>query len=139
MLIEQFLSLRLTLNFFYHCFFSYSGTPALNMLNKLTKPTKPKVARHDIEDDENDIDMSAIRNPKLSSTRIEPPRRVPPAPVSVLPRTRPVESTTRSKPTAISMETTSNSERPHSDIIEKVLAGIPLSDNDIRKVIQRKK
>lgn len=86
----------------------------MNLLNKLTNPIKKPIVVHQaIEDDENDIDMSAILNPKLSSTRIERPRHVPP--------------------------TNEESKRPHSDIIEKVLAGIPLSDSDIRKVIQRKK
>ena len=36
-------------------------------------------------------------------------------------------------------DTPPKTEREHSDIIEKVLAGIPLSDNEIRKVIRRPK
>ena len=46
------------------------------MLDTLSTRSRNKLSRHDIEDDENDIDMSAILNPKLSSTRIERPRRV---------------------------------------------------------------
>jgi hypothetical protein len=88
-----------------------------------------------MEDDENDIDMSAILNPKLSSTRIERPRRVPVA-TSVPSRTITSESHSKHKNQSNSLTT---GERAHSDIIEKVLAGIPLTENDIRKVIHRKK
>jgi hypothetical protein len=129
------------------------GTPTLHMLSTLPIRSKNKNPIHDIEDDENDIDMSAILNPKLSSTRIERPRRVH-APVPTPPpkvtndyynkaihlsthdtvrNKQPVASTT------IRSINLPKSERQHSDIIEKVLAGIPLSDNEIRRVIHRPK
>lgn len=102
-----------------HCF--HVGTPTLPIFH----PPKSKYTRHEIEEDENDIDMSAINNPKLSSTRIERPRRAVPAPKNV--------------PKPVATAEPSKAERPHSDIIEKVLAGIPLTDNEIRRVIHRKK
>lgn len=94
--------------------------------------------------------MSAILNPKLSSTRIERPRRVP-APVSASPRPmsidapphRGISDLIRPKlvaaPMVMPARNPPKDERPHSDIIEKVLAGIPLTDSEIRKVIHRKK
>ena len=102
-----------------------------------------------MEDDENDIDMSAILHPKLSSTRIERPRRIH-APIPTPPpkvtndyynkaiNTHPSEST-RSKQPVTSADNRPKGERHHSDIIEKVLAGIPLSDHEIRRVIHRPK
>ncbi len=136
--------------------FSILGTPTLNMLNTLSTRSKTKPLGHDIEDDENDIDMSAILNPKLSSTRIERPRRVH-APIPTPPTPPPkvtndyynkatnhyTSDAARPKPPITTTETRSNhmpkGERQHSDIIEKVLAGIPLSDNEIRSVIRRPK
>lgn len=62
------------------------GTPTLNTINALPIRSRTKYLSPDSEDDENDIDMSAILHPKLSSTRIERPRRIhapvpqPPAP-----------------------------------------------------------
>ena len=132
------------------------------MLNTLsTTRSKAKPLSHDIEDDENDIDMSAILNPKLSSTRIERPRRVhapiptpspPPPPPKVTndyynkATNHYTSDAVRPKPpitTTTTTDTRSNykpkGERQHSDIIEKVLAGIPLSDNEIRSVIRRPK
>jgi hypothetical protein len=121
------------------------------MLDTLSTRSKTKPSYHDIEDDENDIDMSAILNPKLSSTRIERPRRVhapiPPPKVTndyynkatnlnthdTVRNKQPIGSKT------IRPTTTPKNERPHSDIIEKVLAGIPLTDSEIRKVIHRPK
>jgi hypothetical protein len=127
------------------------GTPTLNMFNNLSTRSKNKSIIHDIEDDENDIDMSAILNPKLSSTRIERPRRIhapiPPPKVTndYYNKATNVHThdTIRSKPPIIPTDTRSNNipngERQHSNIIEKVLAGIPLSDNEIRSVIRRPK
>jgi hypothetical protein len=137
----------------YQCF-SILGTPTLNMLKTLSTRSKTKLLDHDIEDDENDIDMSAILNPKLSSTRIERPRRVH-APIPTPPPPKVTNDyynkapdlytrdAIRPKPPIITTDTRSNhipkGERQHSDIIEKVLAGIPLSDNEIRSVIRRPK
>jgi hypothetical protein len=124
------------------------------MLSKLPIGSKNKSPIHDIEDDENDIDMSAILNPKLSSTRIERPRRVhAPVPKPSPPKVTNdyynkainlnTHDTVRTKQpiTTMNMRSTNppKTEREHSDIIEKVLAGIPLSDNEIRKVIRRPK
>ena len=126
------------------------GTPTLNLLGPRPSPLKHKLLRHDVEDDENDIDMSAILNPKLSSTRIERPRRVP-VPVSASPRpttndppayrgvSDPIRPKQIAAPAAVAAKNPAKDERPHSDIIEKVLAGIPLTDSEIRKVIHRKK
>jgi hypothetical protein len=122
------------------------------MLDTLSTRSKNKPSYHDIEDDENDIDMSAILNPKLSSTRIERPRRVH-APIPPPPKVTNdyynkttnlnTHDTVRNKQPigskTIHPSTTPKNERPHSDIIEKVLAGIPLSDSEIRKVIHRPK
>jgi hypothetical protein len=128
------------------------GTPTLDMLNTLP-PTRPKTKylSPDSEDDENDIDMSAILHPKLSSTRIERPRRVnapvpqPPPPPKVTndyynkainPNTH---ETVRNKQSITSTNNNPKGERQHSDIIEKVLAGIPLTNTEIRRVIHRPK
>jgi hypothetical protein len=124
------------------------------MLDTLSTRSKNKLSYHDIEDDENDIDMSAILNPKLSSTRIERPRRVH-APIPTPPPPKVTNDyynkamnfnthdTVRNKQPIgskpIRPTTTTKNERPHSDIIEKVLAGIPLTDSEIRKVIHRPK
>jgi hypothetical protein len=129
------------------------GTPTLNMFNNLSTRSKNKSIIHDIEDDENDIDMSAILNPKLSSTRIERPRRV----YAPVPQPPPkvtndyynkstnlnTHDTIHNKQSTTSKDTRSNTttqnERQHSDIIEKVLAGIPLTNTEIRRVIHRPK
>lgn len=140
---------------------SRSPSPPVQMLSARTptlpifQPPKIKYSRHEIEDDENDIDMSAILNPKLSSTRIERPRRVvapaaPPPSFRSAMVTKNDSQSSRSKfipplpptaPSTTSLATVdaSKTERQHSDIIEKVLAGIPLTDNEIRRVIHRKK
>ncbi|CAF3663424.1 unnamed protein product [Rotaria socialis] len=123
-------------------------TPTLNMLSNLSNHSKNKISHHDIEDDENDIDMNVILNPALSSTRIERPRRVH-APIP----TQPPKVTndyynkafnlktedTVAKKQPIPPNQNSKDEREHSDIISKVLAGIPLSDSEIRRVIHRPK
>ena len=113
------------------------------MLNNLSTRSKTKIIPDDdIEDDENDIDMSAILHPKLSSTRIERPRRaqipLPPPPPKV---TNDYYNKAPSHVPSQSIKSTNSpkGERPHSDIIEKVLAGIPLSDSEIRRVIHRRK
>jgi hypothetical protein len=125
------------------------------MFNNLSTRSKNKSLIHDIEDDENDIDIdiNAILNPKLSSTRIERPRRFH-APVSQPPpkvtndyynksTNLNTHDTVRNKPSIASTATRSNTaaknERQHSDIIEKVLAGIPLTNTEIRRVIHRPK
>ena len=120
------------------------------MLNTLSTRSKTKHLHHDPEDDENDIDMSAILNPKLSSTRIErsirthaplPTASPPPPKVTndyynkATHYPRPPITTTDT----VRSNTTPKGERQHSGIIEKVLAGIPLSDNEIRSVIRRPK
>ena len=108
------------------------------MLNTLLTPSKHKFFE---EDDVNDIDMSAIRNPKLSSTRIERPRRVH-APNPVPPISTNDLYLTMKQPGAsanVCPIDAQKGERQHSDIIEKVLAGIPLTDNEIRRVIHRPK
>ncbi len=126
------------------------------MLNTLPTRSRNKFINDDMEDDENDIDISAILNPKLSSTRIERPRRVhAPVPTPPLPQpkvtndyyNKPINlnthDTVRNKQTAASTNIRSNNvpknERQHSEIIEKVLAGIPLTNNEIRSVIRRPK
>ncbi|CAF2874948.1 unnamed protein product [Rotaria sp. Silwood2] len=131
-------------------------TPTLNMFSTLSTQSKNKISNHDVEDDENDIDMNVILNPALSSTRIERPRRVhAPPPVPAPPpkitndyynkavnlntddkinKKQPITSTNIRSNT-----NTSKNEREHSDIIAKVLAGIPLTDNEIRRVIHRPK
>jgi len=132
------------------------GTPTLNMFNNLSTRSKNKSIIHDIEDDENDIDMSAILNPKLSSTRIERPRRIH-APVPQPPPPKVTndyynkltnlnthdtvhnKQSTTSTDTRSNTTTTTKNERQHSDIIEKVLAGIPLTNTEIRRVIHRPK
>lgn len=119
------------------------------MLDTFSTRSKNKLQHRSIEDDENDIDMSAILNPKLSSTRIERPMRThaplptqtPPPKVTHdyynkathYPRP-PITTTDNTRSTH-----TPKGERQHSDIIEKVLAGIPLSDNEIRSVVRRPK
>jgi hypothetical protein len=122
------------------------------MLSNLSSRSKNKFLADDIEDDENDIDMSAILNPKLSSTRIERPRRVH-APIPTAPTTTNdrynkafnlhTHDTVCTKQPGASSNVHSDDnqkcERQHSDIIEKVLAGIPLTDNEIRRVIHRPK
>lgn len=110
------------------------------MFNNLSTRSKTKILNDDIEDDENDIDMSAILHPKLSSTRIERPRRaqVPLPPPKVT--TDYYNKVSDNVPTQSIKPTNSpNGERQHSDIIEKVLAGIPLSNSEIRRVIHRRK
>jgi hypothetical protein len=124
------------------------------MLNTLPTRTKTQWMNHEIEDDENDIDMSAILHPKLSSTRIERPRRVhAPIPTPPPPKVtndyynkamhRDTHDTVRTKQPVTSANIQSNTnpttERQHSSIIEKVLAGIPLSDHEIRKVLHGRK
>ena len=99
------------------------------MLSNLPNQSRSKLHHRDMEEDENDIDMSAILHPKLSSTRIELPRRAPARAMNRHADVAPLAPTNN----------TSKTERPHSDIIEKVLAGIPLTPNEIRKVIHRKK
>ena len=117
---------------------------------------KPSRYHQDDEDDENDIDMSAILNPKLSSTRIERPTRSH-APISTAQPQPPkithdyynkashqnAHTATQSKQPSVSSNAPTNTapkgERQHSDIIEKVLAGIPLTDKEIRSVIHRSK
>ena len=102
------------------------------------------LSKDDIEDDENDIDMSAILNPKLSSTRIERPRRIH-APIPTPPPPPKVtndyynKAINVNKQTTISTASPQKNERHHSDIIEKVLAGIPLTNTEIRSVIHRPK
>lgn len=123
------------------------------MLSPVPNQSKNRVSHHDIEDDENDIDMNVILNPALSSTRIERPRRAnPPLPTqppkvtidyynkainvkaeNTLPKKQPVASTN------VRSNNPPKGEREHSDIIAKVLAGIPLSDSEIRRVIHRPK
>ncbi|CAF1571750.1 unnamed protein product [Rotaria sordida] len=132
-------------------------TPTLNKLNTLSTQSKNKISNDDIEDDENDIDMNVILNPALSSTRIERPRRIQahPSPIPAPPpkitndfynkavnhniddkicKKQPITSTN-----IRSNNNTSKNEREHSDIIAKVLAGIPLTNNEIRRVIHRPK
>ncbi|CAM4798433.1 unnamed protein product [Rotaria magnacalcarata] len=123
-------------------------TPTLNMLSNLSNHSKNKISHHDIEDDENDIDMNVILNPALSSTRIERPRRVH-APIPAQPpkvtndyynkafNLKTEDTVAKKQP--IPPNQNSKGEREHSDIISKVLAGIPLSDSEIRRVIHRPK
>ena len=130
------------------------GTPTLNIFNNLSTPLKNEFSEYDIESDENNIDMNVILNPKLSSTRIERPRRVHVSyPTSPPPKVtndyynkavnHHVQNTQCNKKSVSSTNVHSNNssknEREHSDIIEKVLAGIPLTDNEIRRVIHRPK
>ncbi|CAF3447519.1 unnamed protein product [Rotaria sp. Silwood1] len=133
-------------------------TPTLNKLSTLSSQPKNKISNHDIEDDENDIDMNVILNPTLSSTRIERPRRVqvPPSVPAPPPKitndyyNKAINLNTDDKiykkqpiaSTSVRSNNNNNNpknEREHSDIIAKVLAGIPLSDNEIRRVIHRPK
>lgn len=126
------------------------------MINTLPTRSRTKYLNPDSEDDENDIDMSAILNPKLSSTRIERPRRVhvplpqPPPPPKITndyfnkPNNLNSYDVNRNKqqpvPTTDNRSNTiPQNERQHSDIIEKVLAGIPLTNTEIRRVIHRPK
>ncbi|CAF1623111.1 unnamed protein product [Adineta ricciae] len=133
-------------------------TPTLKTFDPIAVRSRNKPSRyhHDDEDDENDIDMSAILNPKLSSTRIERPTRSH-APMSTAQPQPPkvtndyynkashqnAHTTTQSKQPSVSSNVRTNTapkgERQHSDIIEKVLAGIPLTDKEIRSVIHRSK
>ncbi|CAF0943761.1 unnamed protein product [Adineta steineri] len=130
-------------------------TPTFKLIDALPNPsTRNKVSRYDIEDDENDIDMSTIRNPKLSSTRIERPARIhapiptPPAPKvtndyynKITNRnTHDAIHNKQSIPTTtVRSDTTPKGDRPNSNIIDKVLAGIPLTDKEIRSVLHRQK
>ena len=103
------------------------------MLNTLSTRSKTKPLHHGIEDDENDIDMSAILNPKLSSTRIERPPRIH-APIPTPPpkvtndyynkATHPqIHDAVRPKPSVPSADIRSSNpprgERQHSDIYRK--------------------
>ncbi|UJR36988.1 hypothetical protein I4U23_029696 [Adineta vaga] len=128
-------------------------TPTLKTFGTISTRPKNKPSYYQDEDDENDIDMSAILNPKLSSTRIErPPRIHAPIPTTAPPLPPPPKVTNdyynkvfpQTKQSSASSNSRSNttptkSDRQHSDIIEKVLAGIPLSDKEIRSVIHRSK
>ena len=112
---------------------------------------KNKIFDRMIEDDENEIDMNIIHNPKLSSTRIERPRRVHAPSVPTIPpkitndyynkeiHFNNHDRTGNDKSINVQTNNSSKSQREHSDIIDKVLAGIPLTDNEIRRVIHRPK